>query len=119
MEHKASNGGAAAPAVLAGLRLILEEIRDLRRDMAEDRKKSAGEMRRFAEEAAEDRRTAAEDRRTAAEDRRQFTRALLKVGRDIISTQRHHTDRLQKILQTLKTRLNGGNGNGRQGRGAR
>jgi hypothetical protein len=50
---------------MAGIRLILEEIRDLRRDWAEYRVK-AGEDRRKADE---DRRKADEDRRKADEER--------------------------------------------------
>lgn len=119
----------------AGLRLILEEIRDLRREgeadrrqaaedrrqAAEDRKKYAEEqrrfseeMRRFAEEAAEDRRQAAEDRRRisaeAAEDRRGIRDALVvigRVGRRIVQTQERHTKLLEEIRDLLRLRGNG------------
>jgi hypothetical protein len=100
---------------LAGIRLILEEIRDLRREGAEDRRR-----------ADEDRKRADEDRKRAdrrfeqivAESRERekgLHQALIvigNVGRTIIRNQEEHTRLLKQILRQLRT-----SGNGRHSRG--
>jgi predicted nucleic acid-binding Zn-ribbon protein len=120
-----------------GIRLILGEIRDLRKDLADDKKQAAEDRRRMLrlmEEAAEDRRQAAEDRKQAAEDRKQaaedrsrgednirgIRQALVViggVGRRIHATLDEHSRLLREILSTLKRQGNGhprGNGSSRR-----
>lgn len=115
--------------VSTGIRLILEEIRDLRWEGVEDRK-----------QAAEDRKEAAENRKEAAEDRRAFREAFDRysaeaasrekdlrkalvvignVGREfsnrlkgIQKGQAEQTQLLKEIRTAVRVR---GNGNGRNG----
>ena len=111
------NGEKSGDNSLAGIRLVLEEIRDLKKELAEDRKQAAEDRKQFAE----DRKQAAEDRKQAAEDRKGFRESIDgirdalvvigKVGRRIIQTQEKHTGLLVEIRDILKSqRRNGRNG---------
>lgn len=123
--------------VPAGIRLILEEIRDIKH-----------EMMRLCNRSDEDRKRADEDRKRAAEDRRRaderwerltresdkrferhvreskerekgLSRALViigGIGREIVKTQKEHTVLLKQILAAVTVRSNGQGGNG-AGRG--
>ncbi|HLF92651.1 MAG TPA: hypothetical protein VJB14_04265 [Planctomycetota bacterium] len=118
------NGEKSGDNSLAGIRLVLEEIRDLKKELAEDRKQAAEDRKQFAEDRkqfAEDRKQAAEDRKQAAEDRKGFRESIDgirdalvvigKVGRRIIQTQEKHTGLLVEIRDILKSqRRNGRNG---------
>jgi len=117
--------------IMHGIKLVLEEMRELRRESFGDRKTAAEDRR----QATEDRRQAMEDRRQATEDRAWFRayledardregrrvreqrardRVIARIGNTIVRTQREHTQLLQQIARRLDTRTNGrGNGHGR------
>jgi hypothetical protein len=96
-----------------GIRLVLEELRDLRLEMRADRRS-----------AEEDRRSAEEDRRRADDERRQSDqrfagimqafrqgfRDMRTVGLSIVKTLNHHS----RILERIDRKL-GARGNGRPG----
>lgn len=119
------NGDKSKDNSLAGIRLVLEEIRDIKKELAEDRKQTAEDRKQYAE----DRKQAAEDRRRfeelfkqsvvqADEHRKEFRETITgirqalvvigKVGRRIIQTQDKHTGLLIEIRDILKSgRKNG------------
>ena len=129
---------ASAPNLDPGLRLILEEIRDLRIEMREDRHRADEDRRR----ADEDRRRADEDRRradaAAAADRQRsderFEQAMAAtraawadvrtVGQAIVRTLNRHTRLLEsqsrlleshsRLLESIDRKF-GARGNGDQG----
>lgn len=110
-----ANGGSGN--VNDGIRLILEEIRDLKREGAEfrkflidDRKQAAEDRKQAAEDRKEFRKFMQESREEAHQDRRDIREALVvigKVGRKIIQTQGEHTRLLREIRDTLKRSSNG------------
>ena len=108
--------------ILAGIRLLHEEFKELRVDIsgalgsaAEDRKRADQDRRR----ADEDRKETNEkfERLMAQSDKRfnQVMRGVLNVGRRILAAQQEHTRLLQGIRKSVSARPNGrhGNGNGR------
>lgn len=119
--------------ILAGIRMIPEEMREDRRRAEEDRKRADEDRKRADErfeeiyrQAAEEWRETAEDRRRAEQDRKDFRRAILvvgKVGVDIraaIKEMRHSLDGLRgavgentSVLRRIDRRLGAG-GNGRR-----
>ena len=113
----ATNGDKLREEHFAGIRLILEEIRDIKgeiRDIKKDMLDLKGEMLDLKKEAAEDRKQAAEDRHEYRETIVGIRDALVvigKVGRRIIQTQEKHTGLLVEIRDILKSRRkNGHNG---------
>ena len=60
---------------LAGIRLILEEMGDLKKELAMDRKQAAEDRK----QAAEDRKQAAEDRKQAADDRKRIAETMDRI----------------------------------------
>lgn len=130
MESRKPNGASPDDRTWSGIRLVLEEMRDLRKEFtefrkeaAEDRKRYAGESQRWFEQAAKDRSQAAEDRRQATEDRRQIAElyknsledsarrerelrdALVvigKVGRQILKNQEGQTKVLEGMTKVLE-----------------
>ena len=122
MAGRTSNEGSFDP----GIRLVLEELRDLRVEMRADRQRADEERRRADENRREERRKADEDRRQERlqsderferimrETRRAF-KDVRSVGLSIVKTLNHHT----RILERIEKRLGGpgrwhpGQGNGR------
>jgi uncharacterized coiled-coil DUF342 family protein len=115
---------ADSPNSEQGIRLVLEEIRELRRE-------STSMLKEMRQERAEDRRQAAEDRRQAAEDRRRsdalFARhadraeedrkgirdalvAIGNVGRKFQSTLTEHSRLLKEIRDAIRRQGNGRSG---------
>ena len=75
LQSMKGNGDKSRDDALAGIRLVLEEIRDIKKEQAEDRKQATEDRKQIAEDRkqfAEDRQQAAEDRQQAAADRRRF-----------------------------------------------
>jgi hypothetical protein len=117
------------PNVDQGTRLILTELRDLRREMRADRQEAKADR----QEAKADRQEAKEERRQSddrfAQVMREFRedsarreaatqdafREIRTVGLSIVKTLNRHTRILEKIERHLGARNNGrpGRGNGR------
>jgi hypothetical protein len=108
----------------SGIRLVLEELRDLRVEMRADRERADADRRR----ADADRRRADEDhrreRRQADErfekvmrETQRAWRGLRSVGLSIVKTLNHHTRILVRIERRLAApgRWRSGQGNGRGG----
>jgi hypothetical protein len=114
--------------VESGIRLILEEMRDLKREAGEDHKQAAEDRK----QAAKDRKQFLEYCRRADDDRGQFheycrrsdddrkemqrlIKVIAGVGVKIHKTQQEHTRILQenpRLLRGIEKRL-GASGNGR------
>ena len=113
--------GAGGRNADAGIRLVLEEIRDLRREMAEDRRRADEERREERRRADEDRARADEDRKRAdlrfehvvADSRKrehQLRDALVvigSVGRRILAKLDEHSRLLKSIDRKIDRRGNG------------
>jgi hypothetical protein len=134
-------GGPNGRNLDPGIRLVLQELRDLRLEMRDDRRRADEERRQADEErrqATEERRRADEERRRADAERdarfeammREFRedsarreaatqkafRDIRAVGLSIVKTLNHHTRLLERIdhkLGAWNTRRPGpGNGGG-------
>jgi len=112
MDRPSANGGTDLKAVMAGIRLVLEEIRDLKIEAAQERREAAQDRKLFEhyfKRAEEDRETQREwmeeVRREAAEDRRRFNRTLrimVHVARDIRDGQHKQTAILERNTAILE-----------------
>ena len=108
--------------VPAGLRLILEEIRDIRQEIADINRRSDEDRRR----ADAERRRADQDRRRADERFERIVREskvrekglrdvlviIGRTGRQILTTLKEHTKLLNQISRKLDFRVNGRHGTG-------
>ena len=108
----------------AGIRLILEELRDMRFELRADRRRSDEERR----QADEERRRADEERRQervrsdarfekVMRETQQAFKDVRSVGLSIVKTLNHHTRILERIERRLgaHARWRPGHGNGRGG----
>jgi len=128
-----SSGHSDLKPVMDGIQLVLEEIRDLRRDSLEDRKRADEDRKRADEDrkrADEDRKRAderwerlhreseerfARDTQEAAEREKGLRQALVVIGnagRRIIKAQEDHTRLLEQILRAIRAGWNGRSRNG-------
>jgi hypothetical protein len=89
-----------------GIRLVLEELRDLRREMRADRRSAEEDRRRADGERRQS------DQRFAGimQEFRQGFRDMRTVGLSIVKTLNHHS----RILERIDRKL-GARGNGRPG----
>jgi hypothetical protein len=89
-----------------GIRLVLEELRDLRREMRADRRSAEEDRRRADDERRQS------DQRFAGimQAFRQGFRDMRTVGLSIVKTLNHHS----RILERIDRKL-GARGNGRPG----
>jgi hypothetical protein len=98
-----------------GIRLVLEELRDLRREMRDDRRQSEADRR----QAEADRRRSDERLERLMQDSAQREATTQKAFRDvrtvglaIVKTLNRHTTILERIDRKLGVRGNGGPGRG-------
>ena len=110
---------------MAGIRLILEEIRDIKRGMAEDRRRADEDRRRADEERhrADERAQARHEELMRHFDKRferleeileANSRTLIVVAQgvsQILKNQKEQTRLLREILRAIKGRWNGHSGN--------
>ena len=107
-----TNGGPVDP----GTRLVLREIRDLRRDLLEDRRRADEDRRR----SDEDRRRSDKDRRRSDDRFEKLFGKMHSLGTAIVKALvaqsrilKHHGTILERIDRNLGARRNGPRGNGR------
>ena len=100
-----------------GIRLILEELRDLRLEMRADRGRADEERRRRTGPRRADEEQRQSDQRFEGimQEFRQGFRDMRTVGLSIVKTLNHHTRILERIDRKLGARSNGrpGQDNGR------
>lgn len=105
------NGDKARDDALAGIRLVLEEIRDIKKEQAEDRKQFAEDRKQAAEDRkqiAEDRKQFAEDRQQAAEDRRQAAadrRRFEDLFRQSVAQAEEHRKEFRETITGIREAL--------------
>lgn len=121
-------GNSNLKPVMHGIQLVLEEIRELRRESVDDRKradedrKCADKDRKRADERSERLHRESEERfaryvEESAQRERDLSRAIVMIGhfgRGIIKTQQDHTRLLEQILRAIRAGGNGRSGNGRK-----
>ncbi|MBI2899798.1 MAG: hypothetical protein HYY17_06410 [Planctomycetes bacterium] len=115
------------PETHAGIRLILEEIRDLRKESIEDRRRADERLERLflridgrfdaaQRKIAEERKRSDAAQREIVEERKRFNRTLmvmLSVARDLRGEQHQQAEVLHEILRAVRVRGNGSRGNGK------
>lgn len=105
--------------ILAGIQLVLEEMRDMRREAQEDRRRADQDRRRADERfdaiVREGREQLAEYARDSVRRERTLNRSLLAIAREGRAIRRvldEHTVLLRTIVRRLAIRANGRHGNG-------
>ena len=119
-----AGNGDKSDKILAGMRLILGEIRDLKLDIRDLR----ADMKEHMARADEDRRksdqrfeflveTIREERKQSDRQSKELVRSALQVGRRILDKLGEHGKILGEHTTLLKEIRRGVNGNGRSGNG--
>jgi len=98
-----------------GIRVILEELRDLRVEMRADRRRSDERFEQVIRELRDERRTWREESARQAMTTQRTSREVHAVGLAIVRTLNRHTRILERIDRKLGVRGNGRPGNGRSG----
>jgi hypothetical protein len=110
MAGRSSNEGNADP----GIRLVLEELRDLRVEMRADRQRADEERRQADEERRQERRRSDERFEKVMRETQRAFKDVRSVGLSIVKTLNHHTRILERIERGLGSagRWHPGRGNG-------
>ena len=100
-----------------GIRLVLEDLRDLRLEMRADRQRADDERRRADEERRQERLKSDERFEKVMRETQRAFKDVRSVGLSIAKTLNHHTRILERIERKLggPGRCQSGQGNGRGG----